>query len=75
MEQRYLLKILKNEFGEMNFGFYGDDGLSCFENKSGPELEKKQTKRRYVNFFKDNGLNITSETNLHITDYLDETFK
>ena len=42
MEQRCLLKILKNEFGGMNFGFYADDGLSCFENKSGPELEKKQ---------------------------------
>ena len=42
MEQRCLLKILKNEFRGMNFGFYGDDGLSCFENKSGPELEKKQ---------------------------------
>ena len=42
MEQRYLLKILKTEFSGMNFGFYGDDGLSCFENKSGPELEKKQ---------------------------------
>ena len=62
--------------GGMNFGFYGDDGLSCFENKSGPEQEKKKKKkRRYVKFFEDNDLNITSETNLHITDYLDETFK
>ena len=30
----------------MNFGFYGDDGLSCFENKSGPELEKIKKKKK-----------------------------
>ena len=46
----YLLKILKSEFGEKNIGLYRDDGLSCFENKSGPELEKikaKIFKRRF----------------------------
>ena len=51
---------------------YRDDGLSCFENKSEPELEKNKKKIRKI--FKDNGLNITTETNLHITEYLDVTF-
>ena len=46
--------------------------LSCFENKSGPELEK--IKKEICKIFKDNGLNITIETNLHITEYLDVTF-
>ena len=36
----YLLNILKSEFGGKNIGLFRDDGLSCFENKSGPELEK-----------------------------------
>ena len=38
----YLLNILKSDFGGNNIGLYRDEGLSCFENKSGPELEKKR---------------------------------
>ena len=68
----YLLNILKNEFGGKNIGLYREDGLSCFENKSGPELEK--IKKKICKIFKDNGLNITNETNLLITVYLDVTF-
>ena len=56
----YLLNILKSEFGGKNIGLYGDDSLSCFENKSGPELEK--IKKKICKIFKDN---------LHITEYLD----
>ena len=40
----YLLNILKNEFGRKNIGLYRDDGLSSFENKSGPELAKIKKK-------------------------------
>ena len=40
----YLLNILKSEFGGKNIGLYRDNGLSCFENKSGPELEKIKKK-------------------------------
>ena len=40
----YLLNILKNEFGGKNIRLCRDDGLSCFENKSGPELEKIKKK-------------------------------
>ena len=68
----YLLNILKNEFGGKNMGLYRDNGLNCFENKSGPELEK--IKKKICKIFKDNGLNITIETNLHITEHLDVTF-
>ena len=67
----YLLNILKNEFGRKNIGLYRDDCISCFENKSGPELEK--IKKKICKIFKDNGLNIKIETNLHITEYLDVT--
>ena len=68
----YLLNILKSEFGGKNIGLYRDDGLGSFENKSDPELEK--TKKKISKIFKDNGLNITIETNLHITEYLEVTF-
>ena len=40
----YLLNILKNEFGGKDIGLYRDDGLSCFENRSGFELEKIRKK-------------------------------
>ena len=63
---------LKSEIGGKNIGLYRDGGLSCFENKSGPQLEK--IKKKICKTFKDNGLNITIETNLHSTKYLDVTF-
>ena len=63
---------LKSEIGGKNIGLYRDGGLSCFENKSGPQLEK--IKKKICKTFKDNGLNITVETNLHSTKYLDVTF-
>ena len=40
--------------------------------KSGPDLEK--IKKKICRIFKDNGFNITIETNLHITENLDVTF-
>ena len=64
--------IWMNEFGGKNIGLYRDDGLSCFEKTSGSELEKIKNKMHKI--FKDNGLNITIQTNLHIREYLDVTF-
>ena len=32
-----LLNLLTNEFGKHNIGLYRDDGLSCFQNISGPD--------------------------------------
>ena len=66
-----LLNILKNEFGGKNIRLYRDNDLSCFENKSGLKLEK--IKKEICKIFKDNGLNITIETNFLITEYLDVT--
>ena len=68
----YLLNILESEFGGKNIGLYRDNGLSCCENKSGPELKK--IKKKMCKIFKDNDLSITTKTNLHITEYLDVTF-
>ena len=67
-----MLKILKSEFGGKNIELHRDDGLSCFGNKSEPELEK--IKKKICKIFKDNSLNITIKTSLHITEYLDVTF-
>ena len=32
-----LLNLLTNEFRKHNIGLYRDDGLSCFQNISGPD--------------------------------------
>ena len=38
----YLLDPLTKEFGKQNIGLYRYDGVSCFENISGPDSEKKR---------------------------------
>ena len=68
----YLLDLLTKEFGKQNIGLYRDDGLSCFENISGPDSEK--IKKNLFKIFKNNGLGITEECNLIFTDILDVTF-
>ena len=55
----------------MSIGLYRDDGLSCFENKFEPELEK--IKKKICKIYKDNGSNIAIETNFHSTEYLEAT--
>ena len=67
----YFLNILKSEFGGKNIRLYRDDCLSCFENKLKLEIEK--IKKKICKFFRNNELNITIETNLHIAEYLDVT--
>ena len=68
----YLLDLLTKEFGKQNIGLCRDDGLSCFENMSGPDSEK--IKKNLFKIFKNNGLGITEECNLIFTDILDVTF-
>ena len=68
----YLLDLLTKEFGKQNIDLYRDDGLSCFENISGPDSEK--IKKKIFKIFKSNGLSITLECNLIVTDFLDVTF-
>ena len=53
----YLLDLLTKEFVKQNIGLYRDDGLSCFENISGPHSEKM--KKKLFKIFKSNGLNMT----------------
>ena len=65
------IKYPEIEFHRKNVGQYREDGLSCFENNSGHELEKIE--KKIYESFKDDGLNITIENYLHITDYLDVT--
>ena len=36
----YYLNILKSDFGGKNIRLYRGNGLSCFENKSGPDVKK-----------------------------------
>ena len=36
----YLLSILESEFGKEKFELYRDDGLGCFQDMSGPQLEQ-----------------------------------
>ena len=65
-----LVKHPKNE--NLVDNLYKDNGLTCFENKSRPKLEKNKKKIR--KFFKDKGLNIAINVSFHIADYLDVKF-
>ena len=51
---------------------YRDDGLGCFQNMSGPQLER--IKKKICKIFENFGLEITIENNLQITDFLNVTF-
>ena len=68
----YFLDILRQEFGENKIGLYRDDGLSCFQDFSGPE--SKNIKKKLYKIFKKHGLNITVECNLRITEFLNVIF-
>ena len=68
----YLLDLLTKEFGKKNVGLYRDDSVSCFENISVPDSEK--VKKKLFKIFKSNGLSITVECNLIVTDFLDVIF-
>ena len=68
----YLLDLLAKEFDKKYFGLYRDDGLGCFENISG--LDSERIKKKIIKIFNSNGLNITVECNLIVTDFLDDTF-
>ena len=54
---------IKNVFQNNTFGLYRDDGLAVIKGLSGPEIER--LKKNVVKTFKDYGLNVTIEANLH----------
>ena len=68
----YLVYLFTKEFGKQNISLYRDGGLSCFENISKPVSDK--IKKKIITTFKSNGLSITGEYNLIVTDFLDVTF-
>ena len=68
-----LLNVLSSEFGKEKIGLYRDDGLSCFQNMTGPQAER--VKKKICEVFQSCGLKITIETNLQIKDFPDVTFK
>ena len=47
----YILNVSSRKFGKEKIGLYRDDGLSCFQNMTGPEAERVK-KRKYVKYFK-----------------------
>ena len=53
-------------------GVYGDDGLAVIPYANGQKIE--WARKDIIMIFKDNGLKITAECNLSITDFLDVTF-
>ena len=67
-----LLDLVTKECSTQNIGLYRDDGLCCFGNISGPDSQK--IKKNFLKIFKSNGLSITVECNLIVTDILDVTF-
>ena len=68
----YLLNKLSNLLDKENVGLYRDDGLAAINSCSGPVLDR--TRKNIIALFKKEGLNITIETNLAETDFLDVKF-
>ena len=60
------------EFGKQKIGLFRDGRFSCFEKMAGPDSEKIQ--KKLFKIFKSNGLGITVECILIVTDFLDVTF-
>ena len=68
----FILNKLTNIIPIKDLGLYRDDGVAVLRNKSGPEMER--TRKNITKAFKEIELNITAETNLFQTDFLDVTF-
>ena len=46
----YILHKLGEKYGKERIGLYRDDGLACFENTSGPEVER--IRKAFIKLFK-----------------------
>ena len=69
----YIPRILEEKYGKDKIGLYRDDGLACFENVSDSQAERIW--KELISIFKTEfKLNITSETNLKIVNFLDVTW-
>ena len=68
----YLLNKISTLINKENVGLYRDDGLAVIPNANGPQMDR--LRKQIIKLFKDEGLSITIETNLSVTDFLDVTF-
>ena len=68
----YILHTVSTKLPNFNFGLYRDDGLGIHRATTYPNMER--TKKMLTKIFKDNGLQITIQTNLQTVDFLDTTF-
>ena len=68
----FILNKLENVFQNKTFGLYRDDRLAVIKGLSGQEIER--LKKNVFKTFKDCGLNVTIEANLHTVNYLHATF-
>ena len=68
----HILQVLGEKYGKDKIGLYRDDGLACFGNIKGSQVER--IRKELISIFKTEfKLNITSETNLKIVNVLDVT--
>ena len=67
-----VLSKLKNFSRNNTFGLYRDDGLAIIKVLSGRQIER--LKKNVVKTFKDCGLNITNEADLHMYLYSGSAF-
>ena len=67
----FVLSTLRDKFKSNDIGLYRDDGLALFKRTSGPQAERKR--KEIIKHFKNHGLAITIQSNLHIVCFLDVT--
>ena len=67
----FLLDKITEKYDKNSNGLYRDDALTVFKNKSSTQLER--IKKNLQKTFKDFGLEIVSESNSRIINYLDVT--
>ena len=67
----YLLNRLQDVLPSCNVGLYRDDGLAFLRSRSGRRFDK--LRKDIIELFRREGLSITCDTNLIVTDYLDIT--
>ena len=65
------MKEIRENFPQLNFGLYRDDGLATHENIPGPKMDR--LRKDIIKLFKHHGLKITIETNMKRVNFLDVT--
>ena len=64
----YLISKMMDEFSKDTFGIYRDDGLMVVKG-GGPEADR--ARKKLVNIFNNEGLQITNECNVSVVNFLD----